>query len=127
MGNQVAQSSQAAPPLLVRTVRNIQRLESAAGKVHRIGRDPASDFPLTDERASWNHASISTEGPVWVLKDVGSRNGMFLGAQKVARLEITGPCVVHFGHPEDGPVLSFELAAPPEAQQGYGGPQGHGQ
>jgi len=127
VGNQVAQSSQAAPPLLVRTVRNIQRLESAVGKVYRIGRDPASDFPLTDERASWNHASISTEGPVWVLKDVGSRNGMFLGTQKVARLEITGPCVVHFGHPEDGPVLSFELAAPPEAQQGYGGPQGYGQ
>jgi ABC-type multidrug transport system ATPase subunit/pSer/pThr/pTyr-binding forkhead associated (FHA) protein len=108
-------------------VRNIQRLESAAGKVYRIGRDPASEFPLTDERASWNHASISTEGPVWVLKDVGSRNGMFLGAQKVTRMEITGPCVVHFGHPEDGPVLSFELAPVPEPQQGYaGGQQGYG-
>jgi ABC-type multidrug transport system ATPase subunit len=109
-------------------VRNIQRLESAVGKVYRIGRDPASDFPLTDERASWNHASISTEGPVWVLKDVGSRNGMFVGGQKVTRQEITAPCVVHFGHPEDGPVLSFELAAAPEPPQpGYGAPQGYGQ
>ena len=44
MGNQVAQSSHAAPPLLVRTVRNTHRLDS--GQEYRIGRDDASDIPL---------------------------------------------------------------------------------
>jgi ABC-type multidrug transport system ATPase subunit len=108
VANQVAQSSHAAPPLLVRTVRNTHRLDS--GREYRIGRDDASDIPLTDARASWAHAVLRAEGPVWVLEDVGSRNGTFLGAERVTRLEINGPYVVHFGHPQDGPVLRFELA-----------------
>jgi len=115
VGNQVAQSSHAAPALLVRTVRNTHRLDS--GREYRIGRDDASDIPLSDARASWAHAVIRAEGPVWVLEDVGSRNGTFLGAERITRLEITGPCVVHFGHPEDGPVLRFELAQPDLAQE----------
>ena len=114
MGNQVAQSSHAAPPLLVRTVRNTHRLDS--GREYRIGRDDASDIPLSDARASWAHAVIRAEGPVWVLEDVGSRNGTFLGSERITRLEINGPCVVHFGHPEDGPVLRFQLAQPDPLQ-----------
>ncbi len=107
MGNQVAHSSHAAPPLLVRTVRNTHRLDS--GQEYRIGRDDRADIPLADERVSWEHAVIRAEGPVWVLEDRGSRNGTFLGSERVNRLEITSPYVVHFGHPEDGPVLRFEL------------------
>ena len=132
MGNQVAQSSHAAPPLLVRTLRNTHRLDS--GREYRIGRDESADIPLSDARASWNHAVIRAEGPVWVLEDASSRNGTFLGNQRVSRMEITGPCVVHFGHPEDGPVMSFELAPVPEqppapdpARQGNGRSQGYGQ
>jgi ABC transport system ATP-binding/permease protein len=115
VGNQVAQSSHAAPALLVRTVRNTHRLDS--GREYRIGRDEASDIPLSDARASWAHAVIRAEGPVWVLEDVGSRNGTFLGSERVTRLEINGSCVVHFGHPEDGPVLRFELAQPDPVQE----------
>jgi ABC-type multidrug transport system ATPase subunit len=89
-------------------VRNTHRLDS--GQEYRIGRDDRADIPLADARVSWEHAVIRAEGPVWVLEDRGSRNGTFLGAERVTRLEITGPCVVHFGHPEDGPVLRFELA-----------------
>ncbi|MGH3280096.1 MAG: FHA domain-containing protein [Trebonia sp.] len=97
-------------------MRNTHRLDS--GREYRIGRDDASDIPLSDARASWQHAVIRAEGPVWVLEDVGSRNGTFLGPKRVTRLEITGPCVVHFGHPEDGPVMSFELpAVQPERPQ----------
>jgi len=108
VGNQVAHSSHATPPLLVSTVRNTHRLDS--GQEYRIGRDDRADIPLADARVSWEHAVIRAEGPVWVLEDRGSRNGTFLGAERITRLEITGPCVVHFGHPEDGPVLRFELA-----------------
>jgi ABC transport system ATP-binding/permease protein len=108
VGNHVAPSSHAAPPLLVRTVRNTQRLNS--GQQYRIGRDDAADIPLPDARVSWEHALLRAEGPVWVLEDQGSRNGTFVGSQRVGRLEIAGPQVVHFGHPEDGPVLRFELA-----------------
>jgi ABC transport system ATP-binding/permease protein len=110
VGNQVAHSSHAAPPLLVRTVRNTHRLES--GHEYHIGRDDRAEIPLADARVSWDHAVIRAEGPVWVLEDRGSRNGTFLGSERITRLEITSPYIVHFGHPEDGPVLRFELAAP---------------
>jgi ABC transport system ATP-binding/permease protein len=114
VGNQVAHSSHAAPPLLVRTVRNTHRLDS--GQEYRIGRDDRADIPLIDARVSWEHAVIRAEGPVWVLEDLGSRNGTFLGSERVTRLEITSRYVVHFGHPEDGPVLRFELTAPERPQ-----------
>src|SRR5579863_463668 len=123
VGNQVAQSSHAAPPLLVRTVRNTHRLDS--GQEYRIGRDERADIPLIDARVSWEHAVLRTEGRVWVLEDRGSRNGTFLGSERIMRLEISKPYVVHFGHPEDGPVLRFELSAP-EQPPGTGGPQGAG-
>jgi ABC transport system ATP-binding/permease protein len=110
VGNQVAHSSHAAPPLLVRTVRNTHRLDS--GQEYRIGRDERADIPLIDARVSWEHAVIRAEGPAWVLEDLGSRNGTFLGSERITRLEINNPYVVHFGHPEDGPVLRFELNAP---------------
>ena len=115
MGNQVAQSSHAAPPLLVRTVRNTHRLDS--GQEYRIGRDERADIPLIDARVSWEHAVLRAEGPIWVLEDRNSRNGTFLGSERVGRLEINGPFVLHFGHPEDGPVLRFELAEPEPVQE----------
>ena len=124
VGNQVAHSSHVAPPLLVRTVRNTHRLDS--GQVYRIGRDEQADIPLVDARVSWEHAVLRAEGPVWVLEDRGSRNGTFLGSDRVGRLEISGPFVVHFGHPEDGPVLRFELAQP-DPFPDLGRPAGNGQ
>jgi ABC transport system ATP-binding/permease protein len=117
VGNQVAHSSHAAPPLLVRTVRNTHRLDS--GQEYRIGRDERADIPLIDARVSWEHAVLRAEGQVWMLEDRGSRNGTFLGSERIMRLEISKPYVVHFGHPEDGPVLRFELSAP-ERPQGAG-------
>jgi ABC transport system ATP-binding/permease protein len=113
VGIQVAHSSQGAPPLLVRTVRNTHRLES--GDVYLIGRNPESAIELADARVSWVHAALLVEDGVWVLQDPApgfgpSRNGTFhQGNDRVSRIEITGPMVVHFGNPEDGPVLRFEL------------------
>jgi ABC transport system ATP-binding/permease protein len=124
VGNQVAHSSHVAPSLLVRTVRNTHRLDS--GQVYRIGRDEQADIPLVDARVSWEHAVLRAEGPVWVLEDRGSRNGTFLGSERVGRLEISEPYVVHFGHPEDGPVLRFELAQP-DPFPDFGRPSGNGQ
>ena len=53
-----------------------------------------------------------------MLEDRDSRNGTFLGSERIMRLEISKPYVVHFGHPEDGPVLRFELSAPGAAAPG---------
>jgi ABC-type multidrug transport system ATPase subunit/pSer/pThr/pTyr-binding forkhead associated (FHA) protein len=109
----MAHGSRSAPPLLVRTVRNTHRLES--GPEYRIGRDDRADVPVNDPRVSWDHAVLYAVGNGWVLEDRGSRNGTFLGAEKVSRLDITGPCVIHVGNPEDGPVLRIEVERVAEA------------
>jgi ABC-type multidrug transport system ATPase subunit/pSer/pThr/pTyr-binding forkhead associated (FHA) protein len=118
----MAHSSRSAPPLLVRTVRATHRLE--AGTEYRIGRDDAADIPVTDPRVSWDHATLYASGGIWVLEDKGSRNGTYAGSERVSRLNIDGPCVIHVGNPEDGPVLRFELeqaaetAPPPPRVEG---------
>ena len=119
MGMQMAPGSRSTPALLVRTVRTTHRLEG--GPEYRIGRDENAEIPVNDPRVSWDHAVLYAAGGGWVLEDRGSRNGTFLGAQKVSRLDITGPCVIHVGNPEDGPVLRIEVEqaaeVPPARQQ----------
>ena len=113
MGMQMAHGSRSAPALLVRTVRTTHRLES--GPEYRIGRDERADIAVNDPRVSWDHAVLYAVGDGWVLEDRGSRNGTFLGAEKISRLDITGPCVIHVGNPEDGPVLRIEVEQVAEA------------
>jgi ABC-type multidrug transport system ATPase subunit len=100
-------ASYAAPPLLVRTAHSVHRLES--GREYRIGRDDRADIPLADARVSWEQAVLRAEGPVWVLEDLGSGAGTFVGADRVGRLEITLPYIVRFGDSVDGPLLRFHL------------------
>ena len=106
MGNQVAQKPHAAPPLIVRTRNSEHRLDS--GTEYRIGRDEAADIVLTDKRVSWRHAILRADGQAWVLEDVGSTNGTWVGAERTNRVDIRTNCVVRLGNPEDGPVLRFE-------------------
>jgi ABC-type multidrug transport system ATPase subunit/pSer/pThr/pTyr-binding forkhead associated (FHA) protein len=127
VGIQVAPSSYSAPPLMVTTVRDTHRL--SAGTEYRIGRNPGADFELADARVSWDHAVLYADGPTWVLEDRSSRNGTYLGSERISRLEITGPRVVHFGNAQDGQVLRFELqqfeqpARPPAQSPGWGAGQ----
>ena len=100
----------APSPLLVLSVRT--RHELASGGVYTVGRNEQADIPLIDPRVSWEHAVIRAEGPVWILEDQRSVNGTFSAGVRISRLEITAGCVVHFGAPEDGPVLRFELTWP---------------
>jgi len=106
VGNPVVQKPHAAPALLVRTRRSDHRLES--GTEYRIGRDPAADIVLSDPRVSWHHAVLKSDGAGWVLEDTGSRNGIFLGAERTERVGIRANCVVRIGNPDDGPLLRFE-------------------
>src|SRR5580692_2104276 len=93
----------AAPALVVRTRRSDHTLQ--AGTTYRIGRDPKSDIVVADSRVSWRHGVLRNDGDGWVLEDVGSTNGTFLGLQRVDRIPVSGDCVVRLGNSEDGPVL----------------------
>jgi ABC-type multidrug transport system ATPase subunit len=121
----MAPRSSSAPPLTVTSVRSARRL--TPGTEYRIGRNPGADFELADARVSWDHAVLYAQGPVWVLEDRSSRNGTYLGSERISRLEITGPCVLHFGNAQDGQVLSFEpQPSPPAAAPPSPGPDSGG-
>jgi hypothetical protein len=98
-----APSPSALPDLMVRTKRSEHQLE--AGTICRIGRDPKSDIVMTDPRVSWRHCVVRVDGDVWIVEDLGSTNGTFLGLQRLDRIEISADCVVRLGNPDDGPVL----------------------
>jgi len=50
-----------------------------------LGRADDSTLVLTDDYASTRHARLSPDGGAWVLEDLGSTNGTYLGAAKVTR------------------------------------------
>ncbi|HEY2267226.1 MAG TPA: FHA domain-containing protein, partial [Streptosporangiaceae bacterium] len=97
----------------MRTRRSDHRLDS--GTEYRIGRDPAADIVLTDARVSWRHAVLRADGQSWVLEDLGSTNGTYVGAERTSRVDIRDNCVVRLGNPDDGPLLRFEPQPLPPA------------
>src|SRR5215813_1722931 len=105
-------SPSAPPDLEVRTRRSVHQL--TAGTTYQIGRDPKSDIVMTDSRVSWRHGEMRAEADVWVIEDLGSTNGTFLGTQRLDRIDIREECVVRLGNPDDGPVLRCvpQVAAP---------------
>jgi ABC-type multidrug transport system ATPase subunit len=105
----------AGPALVVRTRSAEQTLR--VGKTYRIGRDPKSDIVVDDSRVSWRHGVLRVEGNGWLLEDVGSTNGTFVGTQRIDRFPIAADCVVRLGNPDDGPILRCVPQAPPVERQ----------
>ena len=91
------------PSLVVRTRSSEHTLRG--GTIYRIGRDPKADIVVEDSRVSWQHGVLRLDGNTWVLEDVGSTNGTFVGLQRIDRFAVVVDCVVHLGNPDDGPVL----------------------
>ncbi len=94
----------------MRTRRSDHQLH--AGTTYAIGRDPKAEIVMTDSRVSWRHAVLRVDGDGWIIEDLGSTNGTFLGLQRLDRIEIAGACVVRLGNPDDGPVLRCMPQAP---------------
>ena len=108
------------PALVVRTRRADQTLHG--GATYTIGRDPAADIVVLDSRVSWRHGQVRVEGNGWLLEDLRSTNGTFVGLQRVDRVPIVNETLVRLGNPEDGPILRFVLEAPAAAQPAPGLP-----
>jgi pSer/pThr/pTyr-binding forkhead associated (FHA) protein len=62
-----------------------------------IGRDPRCDVALAYATVSWHHASISKRDDVMVVQDLGSRNGTFVGLDRVERRELVPGDLIRFG------------------------------
>ncbi len=54
------------------------------GRAYLVGRAEKCDLPLADEDASREHAIIARRGGVVTVRDLGSRNGVFMGDQRIA-------------------------------------------
>jgi hypothetical protein len=88
--------------------RRGQRQEFTAAARLSIGRHPKCDVPFDAHRdldASSRHAELRPDGDKFVLCDVGSSNGTFVGGNRVSEvtLENGAPIVVEFG--AGGPQL----------------------
>src|SRR5260370_38899469 len=94
----------AGPALVVRSQSATWSLP--AGPAYLIGRDPACDVVVADDRVSWQHAVLRFEEGGGVLADNGSTNGTYAGDRRADRVEINGACVVRLGDAADWPVLS---------------------
>ena len=57
-----------------------------------LGRDGGSTLVLTDDYVSNHHARIFPSGERWLVEDLGSTNGTYLGEAKV-----TGPTPIGLG------------------------------
>ena len=57
---------------------------SEEGRAYVIGRAETCDLPLADADASREHAVVARRGGQILLRDLGSRNGVFLGETRLA-------------------------------------------
>ncbi len=62
-----------------------------------IGSDASNDVVLVDPYVSSFHARIALENGRCMVHDVGSRNGVFIGEQKVQAAEVVPPATVRIG------------------------------
>jgi pSer/pThr/pTyr-binding forkhead associated (FHA) protein len=62
-----------------------------------VGRDPRCSIVLAYSTVSWHHASITKRGERITVRDLGSRNGTFVGLERVAKRELEPGDLIRFG------------------------------
>jgi pSer/pThr/pTyr-binding forkhead associated (FHA) protein len=84
-----------APRTLVVTEGSLRGTSIALGQAPiLIGRAPECTLVLEDDYASGRHARFSLQSGTWMLEDLGSTNGTFLG-----RAKVEAPVPVDLGTP----------------------------
>lgn len=76
-----------------------------------IGRSPACDLRIEEARVSGEHARLRWTGAVWEVRDLGSKNGTFVGGQRLApggRVDLIAGDVIGLGGAEP-PAPTFVL------------------
>ncbi|MCU1658297.1 MAG: hypothetical protein JWO57_2953 [Pseudonocardiales bacterium] len=89
----VAPSAPPGPSHLLVTAGDLMGTRiSLTGAPVLIGRAPDSTLVLTDDYASNRHARISLQDGMWMVEDLGSTNGTYLGQRK-----LDGPVPMEMG------------------------------
>ncbi len=64
----------------------------------RVGRGPANDIVIDDDTVSWHHAEFYIEGSSAMVRDLGSRNGTWLGGERLRQpIPVPVDAAVRFG------------------------------
>ncbi len=80
------------------------------GPANTLGRDPENTIQVLDEKISRHHAVLRRSDGSWTLQDLGSRNGTFLGGQRVSgAITLKGGEEILLGDT----LMRFELLASP--------------
>ncbi len=109
-----------APELIVRAHGSEHRF--APGTDVHIGRDPVNDVVCEHSSVSRRHATLAVEHGHWTIADAGSRHGVHVGGERVARAVIDGPVDVKIGDATTGDTIHLEPNRP--AQRPGGGVRG---
>jgi pSer/pThr/pTyr-binding forkhead associated (FHA) protein len=99
-------SSKAATKLVITEGENAGKEIPLSGRELHIGRAVSSDLVITDEYASTQHAKLVLINDEWLVQDLNSTNGTFLGGVRVGI-----PAVVKLGVPVKVGKTVFELRA----------------
>ncbi len=73
-----------------------------------IGRNPACQVVVDDGKVSAVHVEFIATAEGVRVRDLGSRNGTFVGTVRIGEVTVTGPCVVRVGATN----VQFELVRP---------------
>lgn len=71
--------------------RTVERFPAA------IGRDSSCDITVSDSGVSSRHAEIECDGYWLTVRDLGSRNGTFVGTEQINSTKLKLPCAVQLG------------------------------
>ena len=87
--------------------KDIKQLE--LGKSYVIGRTDESDIKLENEYVSKTHAEIFSEKGAFWIKDLGSKNGIFIDSKKVSEYpqELKNRTRIELGRGNNKTVLMF--------------------
>lgn len=62
-----------------------------------LGRGDDADFVLADREASRRHAELRRDGPLWIVRDLDSRNGTFVNGERVSEAPLGPRSVLRVG------------------------------
>jgi hypothetical protein len=92
-------SSEPDPPVLTIEVDGSSHTLQPDDQAVTIGRESPAEIVVPKPGVSRVHVRVQREGEHWLLTDAGSRNGVYLDSQRVDRVIVDSPVVVHMGDP----------------------------
>src|SRR5437868_5536457 len=87
------------------------RIMALAG-VKVVGRDETCDLVLPGNEISRRHAEFRVDGPITAVRDLGSRNGVFVNGEKLADAPIVAGDVIRCGE-----MIGIVVSAAAEPRQ----------